>query len=101
MDINFTPEQRAWRQEVIDFLEQEITPEFIYEVESEDTATSYGSPAFSTKLAERGWLNLYRPKEYGGGGRPFMDQAILNEQCGYYRAPLAAHHIGVDWVGIP
>jgi alkylation response protein AidB-like acyl-CoA dehydrogenase len=101
MDIRFTPEQERWREEVIAFLRQEITPEFIDEMEAEDTATSYGHVGFSKKLAERGWLTLSWPREYGGQERSFIDQAILNEQMGYFRAPTGGHHIGVEWVGIP
>ena len=37
MDIRFTPEQERWRQEVIAFLREEITPAFIDEMEAEDT----------------------------------------------------------------
>jgi 3-oxocholest-4-en-26-oyl-CoA dehydrogenase alpha subunit len=101
MDIRFTPEQERWRQEVIAFLREEITPAFIDEMEAEDTATSYGHEGFSKKLAAKGWLTLSWPREYGGQERSFVDQAILNEQMGYFHAPTGAHHIGVEWVGIP
>ena len=101
MDIRFTPEQERWRQEVIAFLRQEITPEFIDEMEQEPTATSYGHVGFSKKLAERGWLTLSWPREYGGQERSFIDQAILNEQLGYFRAPVGFHNIATEWVALP
>jgi 3-oxocholest-4-en-26-oyl-CoA dehydrogenase alpha subunit len=99
--ITFTPEQEAWRQEVIAFLEEELTPEFVAEIDKEDAASSYASPAFSRKLAERGWLTLHWPKKYGGAERPFMDQAILNEQLGRFRAPVGHHNIASEWVALP
>jgi alkylation response protein AidB-like acyl-CoA dehydrogenase len=101
MDVRFTPEQDAWRQEVIAFLRQEITPEFLDEIEAEDAAVSYCSPEFSRKLAERGWLTLHWPREYGGQERSFIDQAILNEQLGYFQAPVGSHGMGVNQVGVP
>ncbi len=101
MDIRFTPGQEAWREEVIAFLRQEITPEFVEEYEQEETPTSYASPAFSRKLAERGWLTLHWPREYGGQERSFIDQAILNEQLGYFQAPVGSHGMGTNQVGVP
>lgn len=101
MDIGFTPEQEAFRQEVIAFLKQEITPEFIEQFEQEDAASSYSSPAFSQKLAERGWLSLHWPREYGGQERPLIYQAILNEQLGYFRAPVGWHNVATEWVAMP
>ncbi|HEY7067159.1 MAG TPA: acyl-CoA dehydrogenase family protein [Chloroflexota bacterium] len=101
MDVRFTPEQEAWREEVIAFLRQEITPAFREEFEQEDAAVSYGSRAFSRKLAERGWLTLHWPREYGGQERSFIDQAILNEQLGYFQAPTGSHNMAVNQVGVP
>lgn len=101
MDITFTPEQNAFREEVIAFLKQEITPEFVQEFEQEDAASSYASPAFSRKLAEQGWLTLHWPPEYGGQGRSLIYQTILNEQLGYFRAPVGWHNIATEWVAMP
>jgi alkylation response protein AidB-like acyl-CoA dehydrogenase len=101
MDIRFTPEQQAWQREVIEFLTREITPEFLQECERQDEATQYASPAFSRKLGERGWLTLHWPRAYGGQERSFIDQAILSEQLGRFRAPIGAHLTGTEWVGMP
>jgi alkylation response protein AidB-like acyl-CoA dehydrogenase len=101
VDVNFTPAQIAWRDEVIEFLEAELTPEFMAEVEREEAASSYASPAFSRRLAKRGWLTLHWPERYGGLERPFVDQAILNEQLGFFRAPVGHHNIATEWVALP
>jgi alkylation response protein AidB-like acyl-CoA dehydrogenase len=69
--------------------------------EQADEASSYAAPSFSRKLAQRGWLTLHWPREYGGQERPFMDQAILNEQLGYFRAPVGWHNISTEWVALP
>lgn len=99
MDVKFTPEQEAWRQEVRAFLKQEMTPEFEAELEAQDYTTSTISVPFSRKLAARGWLGMSWPRKYGGQDRPFIDQAILNEEIGYFRAPTAAHNFGLNQVG--
>jgi alkylation response protein AidB-like acyl-CoA dehydrogenase len=99
MDVKFTPEQEAWREEVRAFLRQEMTPQFEAELEAQDYTTSTISVPFSKKLAARGWLGMSWPKKYGGQERPFIDQAILNEEIGYFRAPTAAHNFGLNQVG--
>ena len=99
MDIRFTKEQEELKREVIEFLEKEMTPEFLEELEGEDYATCPRSVPFSKKLAARGWLTLPWPKEYGGQGRSYLDQNIINEQLGYYWAPPSAHIVGAWWAG--
>ena len=37
------------------------------------------------RLAERRWLTVGWPEEYGGGGKTFLEQSILDEQIGYHR----------------
>ena len=101
MDVGFTAEQEAFRAEVVEFLKLEITPEFVQEFEKVDAASSYASPIFSRKLAARGWLTLHWPRKYGGQERPMLYQAIVNEQLGYFRAPVGWHNIATDWVAIP
>jgi alkylation response protein AidB-like acyl-CoA dehydrogenase len=39
------------------------------------------------KLAAKGWLTIGWPEEYGGGGKTFLEQSILDEQIGYHRVP--------------
>ena len=36
------------------------------------------------RLAEKGWLTIGWPTEYGGGGKTFLEQSILDEQIGYH-----------------
>jgi alkylation response protein AidB-like acyl-CoA dehydrogenase len=98
MRIRFTPEQDAFRREVRTFLEETLPPS-----KDEDDDGMRGemgwSPAFSQKLAERGWIALAWPKEYGGAGLGFMEQVIFNEEVAYFGAPIGAHRRGVFYVG--
>lgn len=82
MDFGFSPEDSAFRSEVIDFLAREWPggsgdssvhneEEFIIERE------------FTHKLAKQGWLTMAWPREHGGQGAPHMRQAILKEECAY------------------
>jgi 3-oxocholest-4-en-26-oyl-CoA dehydrogenase alpha subunit len=57
------------------------------------------SPTFTRQVAERGWLGLAWPREYGGGGRPLIEQAIMLEEMAYARAPQEHHRRSVQQVG--
>lgn len=49
---------------------------------------------FSLALAERGWLGLTLPQQYGGGGRDAFARFVLVEELLAAGAPIAAHWIG-------
>ena len=101
MRFEFTEEQNQFRAEVRAFLEREVPPEkqAVYGV---DTEESYRfSRSLSKKLADKGWLAIGWPKEYGGGGRSQVEQAILNEEMGYRRVPrCGAAGLGVVGPGL-
>ncbi len=97
MDFSFTEEQKKFRQEVRDFLEEEIrlgtfTP-------SVDVWMTGNSPEFSRKVAQKGWIGLALPKEYGGQGRSNVDRLILTEEMLRYGAPTACHWFADRQVG--
>jgi alkylation response protein AidB-like acyl-CoA dehydrogenase len=49
---------------------------------------------FSRSLAERGWLGLTLPKQYGGGGYDAFSRFVLVEELLIAGAPVAAHWMG-------
>ena len=46
---------------------------------------------FTAALAERGWLGMTVPVEYGGHGRSFLDRFVVTEELLAAGAPMAAH----------
>lgn len=86
MRFFFTTEQNAFRAEVREFLQREIPPEFLLSCEEGREEDSYFAAArsFMEKLAAKGLLVIGWPKEYGGGGASYMEQAILSEELGYF-----------------
>lgn len=86
MNFKFSAEEEEFRQEVRDFLEEELTPEFRESLEGR----SY-SKEFSMKMGAKGWLSLAWPKEYGGQAKNHMEQLIFNEEMARFRAPLEWH----------
>ena len=97
MDFAFSEEQEKFRQEVRDFLEEEIkqgtfTP-------SCDAWIQGYSPEFTKKVAQKGWIGLTWPKEYGGQGRTNIDRLILTEEMLRYGAPAACHWFADRQIG--
>jgi len=85
MDFGFSEEEERFRQEVRDFLQNEVTEGLIKEC---DANVGYGPHTweFLRKLGARGWLVPVLPKELGGIGATPMQQFILNDEVLYYRA---------------
>ncbi|MCZ6535293.1 MAG: acyl-CoA dehydrogenase family protein, partial [Chloroflexi bacterium] len=85
MRFQFTQEQQRFRKEVSAFLRQEMSPEYetVYGTYSEEKY--WFGRALARKLADKGWLTIGWPREYGGGGKTFLEQSILDEQIGYQR----------------
>ena len=84
MEFRFTPEEEAFRQEVRGFIRAELPK--VQQGES-----------FTRKLAQKGWLTMSWPKEYGGQEAPVMRQLVYNEEMAYHGAP--GQTMGTDRVG--
>lgn len=98
MDLSFTKEQEAFRRDVAAFIEKELPPGITDEVEDEKTLEF--SHRFAKKLAEKQWLCIGWPKEYGGGGYSLMEQAIFAYEVCYHRASFhTVLHAGINFVG--
>ncbi|MFP3898177.1 MAG: acyl-CoA dehydrogenase family protein [Dehalococcoidia bacterium] len=97
MDFGFTEEQNRLREEVRRFLEGEI--ESGYWKPACDAWIQGFDPGFTKRVADRGWIGLTWPKEYGGQGRSHTDRLILTEEMLRYGAPAACHWFGDRQVG--
>ena len=97
MDFALTPEQESFRQEVRGFLEAEIS-QGTFQPICDGWIQGY-SPEFTKKMADRGWIGLTWPKEYGGQGRSNIDRLILTEELLRYGAPAACHWFADRQIG--
>ncbi len=102
MDFRFTSEEENFRTEVKDFLKTELKPGWNdnFDSESEMGVAVQGefAKAFNKKLAQKGWLAIAWPKQYGGMEASVMQQVIYNEEMAYAGAPVG-FNMGVAWVG--
>ncbi|MEX2080439.1 MAG: acyl-CoA dehydrogenase family protein, partial [Dehalococcoidia bacterium] len=103
MRFGYEPEVEGFRQEVRDFLGANLESEDIrsrrgWEGGFASAAEEKGSVmSFQRKLAERDWLAMAWPKEYGGGGASHLRQLVYNEEMAYHGAP--SYSMGIAWVG--
>jgi alkylation response protein AidB-like acyl-CoA dehydrogenase len=94
VDLTFSAEQEAWREEVRAFLAAELPPDFDWDSEyNEDEEGWDFAIEFTRRLGAKGWIGLTWPEEYGGLGRPAIDNFILWEELVAANAPIV-NHIG-------
>lgn len=88
--VPITSAEEALRQEVRDFLAEEL-PRGSYRPALGFNAEH--DPSFSFKLADRGWVGMAIPPQYGGGGRSPVDRFIVAEELLAAGAPVGAHWV--------
>ena len=97
MDFHLDPEQSAFQRQVNAFIEDDL-PAGWQQQRGSLTAQMEVERGVMKALADRHWLALPWPKEYGGSGATAMEQMIFNEQMAYHRVP-GTVNMGVAWVG--
>ena len=99
MDFRFSAQQEAFRDKVRDFLRKELTPEFLQSIAFRPPAYLAYSPEFTNKLAQKGWIGIGWPQEYGGLGCSYLEQLVFNEEIAYHGAPIGCHFFAETMVG--
>ena len=97
MDFEFTPQERAFADEVEKFLERPRDPD-VMDVTRENMAQIVDTPerrAFMKKLAAQGWLGMTWPKEYGGQESEGVYEYLLNEALARRGAPQIGKGVGI------
>jgi 3-oxocholest-4-en-26-oyl-CoA dehydrogenase alpha subunit len=89
MEFEFTPQEEAFRTELRTFFDQHPVEDGAGEEES--------NRDFDRLLAERGWLTVAWPKEYGGMGANHMEQLIFKEELA--RSGRTVSYFGANLVG--
>lgn len=102
MDFGLGLREEKLRQEVREFAEREIPDGWIVnflDEESRDKDWAF-SLSISSKLAERGWLVMGWPKQYGGQAASYIEQMIFAMEAAYQGIPgLSMGVSGTGWVG--
>ena len=102
MEFRDPPELAQFRADVRAFIAQNLSPESTSgnaDVGEYSEDTMQRTHRFQRALAERNWLTLAWPTEYGGLDASYWQQLVMNEEIAYHRAPGAGLNMGVMWVG--
>ncbi|MFE2938129.1 acyl-CoA dehydrogenase family protein [Streptomyces sp. NPDC059255] len=86
MDFRFTDEQRLWSDTLHTFMEREVGREY---TRKHDESREFPEEAYR-KFADRGWLGLLIPEEYGGLEADPVMYAIFCEAIATYSLDFAA-----------
>lgn len=93
MNLDLTPDEKLFREEVRTWLEENIPREPQPDEGPEMRAFDL---AWQKKQYEAGWAGIAWPKEYGGRGMSIVEQLIWYEESARTRAP----DVGVSFVGL-
>jgi len=88
--LELPPAAQSLREEVRAFLQAELaastyTPHLGH--------TEFDA-AFTRKVAERGWIGMTWPRQYGGAERSYLERFVVTEELLAAAAPCAAHWFG-------
>nr|WP_174822949.1 acyl-CoA dehydrogenase family protein [Ruegeria arenilitoris] len=85
--MNYTDEEKAFRDEVRAFLAEKLPKEISDKIRAGRNIGKEGYEWWHATLNERGWLNFNWPKEFGGAEWNAVQRHIFEEECAAAYAP--------------
>ncbi|WP_339633973.1 acyl-CoA dehydrogenase family protein [uncultured Sneathiella sp.] len=98
MDLSFSKEDLAFRDEVREFLASSLPADVKDRCDRGLHPTKEGQIRWQKILNEKGWMAPNWPKEYGGTGWTITQKYIASHEFGHAAAPIALP-FGVSMVG--
>ena len=100
MDLNLTPEQQQFRDELRAWLAANLPPPFAGSTNEEEKGEHFEYlRQWQRKVFDAGWAGISWPKEYGGRGAALIEQAILTEEWARAEAPPLINALGLSLIG--
>lgn len=98
MDLSFTPDEEAFRGEVVRFLQDKLPRRLSDKVNDGLRLTRDDMAEWHAILNAQGWLANHWPKEYGGTGWNAVQKFIFENECALAGAPRIVP-FGVNMLG--
>jgi alkylation response protein AidB-like acyl-CoA dehydrogenase len=92
LDLSLTPEQRAFRDEVREWLAANHPGE---PPAGDERAAFEFARRWQRTMHEAGWAGISWPREYGGRGATLIEQWIFQEEMARAKAPAPANLLGL------
>jgi alkylation response protein AidB-like acyl-CoA dehydrogenase len=87
MDLNFTPEEEAFRAEVLRFLQDKLPMRLADKVRTGKHLTRADMTEWHSILNAQGWLANHWPRAYGGPDWNAVQKFIFENECALAGAP--------------
>ncbi len=87
MDLNFTPQEEAFRAEVQAFLKAKLPERIATKVKAGQRLSKADQDEWHAILNERGWLANHWPEAYGGPGWGAVEKFIFDTECALAGGP--------------
>ena len=103
MDFTLTPEQQSFRDEVRDWLGQNLPADWVARLRQGSDVPRPEAYRFLSdwqrRMYEAGFVGITWPKEYGGRGLSFMEEMILHEEMALHKAPPVLNILAIGMAG--
>jgi len=87
MDLNYSPDETAFRDHVRGWLRQNLPEDLRAKVAANAHLSKDDLVRWHRILAKQGWIAPSWPQEWGGTGWNVVQRYIFEEECGYAGAP--------------
>jgi alkylation response protein AidB-like acyl-CoA dehydrogenase len=87
MDLSFTPEEQAFREEIRAWVKANLPEDIAHKVHHALRLTREDMQRWAKTLGKKGWLGHGWPKEFGGPGWNAVQKHLFEEECALAGAP--------------
>ena len=87
MDLAFTPEEQAFREEIRAWVRSSLPAEISHKVHNSLRLSRDDLQGWAKILGKKGWLGYGWPKQFGGPGWNAVQKHLFEEECALAGAP--------------
>ena len=87
MDLNFTPDELAFRKEIRQWVAASLPPDLSHKVHNALRLTRDDMQRWARILGSKGWLGWGWPQQFGGPGWNAIQKHLFEEECALAGAP--------------
>ncbi len=87
MDLAFTPEEQAFREEIRSWVRANLPEDIARKVRNDLHLTREDMQRWAKILGKKGWLGYGWPKEFGGPGWSSVQKHLFEEECALAGTP--------------
>jgi len=87
MDLNFTPEEQAFREQIHAWVAENLPKDISHKVHNSLQLTRDDMQRWARILGKKGWHGYAWPKQFGGPGWDAVHRHLFEEECALAGAP--------------